>query len=829
MKAVIMAGGEGTRLRPLTSNLPKPMMPLANRPMMEHIVNLLKDHGFDDIVVTVAFLPQAIRTYFGDGSEFGVRMVYATEETPLGTAGSVRNAMDELDEQFLVISGDVLTDIDLSEIVAFHKDRKALATIGLKAVENPLDFGIVITHEDGSIERFLEKPSWGEVFSDTVNTGIFVLEPEIFDWIEAGVAVDFSSDVFPQLLEAGKPLYGAVAEGYWEDVGTLDAYVKAHQDVLDGKVQVDLHGFEIRDGVHVGDSSEIHPDAKIQGPALIGDYCHVEAGATIGEYTVLGSNVMVRSDAYLQRSVVHDNVYIAEGVRTRGAVIGRSCDLRRGARAEEGVVIGDECFVGEHAVLNPSVKVYPFKTVEPGAIINSSIVWESRGARSLFVRSGVSGLANVDITPELAVRVAMAYATTLKKGSTVVTSRDSSRAARALKRAVMSGLNAAGVNVEDLEVAPIPTTRFQIRNARSQGGITVRLVPGDPQSVQLRFFDADGIDIDETTQRKIERLFYREDFRRAFAADIGDIDFPARALEFYSGALMSTVDGDAIRNAGFKVVIDYAYGATSFTMPNLLSKLGADILTINPFASTAMAASFDPDAHTRQVADLVRASGAHLGVVINPDGERLRLIDDSGRPLSNDEALYGLLTLVVTMCEKARVALPVAVSRQAERICQAAGAAIVWTKLSASSLMEAAMSNDVVFAASQDAGYIFPRFLPAYDATATFVNVLELLARTGMRLSKVIDGLDRVHVVHETVVTPWEQKGMVMRTLVERAAPDRETVLVDGVKLIHEDGWALMLPDPEEPLTHVWAEGTTDGEARALAQEYTRRIRQMLR
>jgi mannose-1-phosphate guanylyltransferase/phosphomannomutase len=828
MKAVIMAGGEGTRLRPLTSNLPKPMMPLANRPMMEHIVNLLKDHGFDDIVVTVAFLPQAIRTYFGDGSEFGVRMVYATEETPLGTAGSIRNAMDELDDTFLVISGDVLTDIDLSEIVAFHKDRKALATIGLKAVENPLDFGIVITHEDGSIERFLEKPSWGEVFSDTVNTGIFVLEPEIFDWIEAGVAVDFSSDVFPQLLEAGKPLYGAVAEGYWEDVGTLDAYVKAHQDVLDGKVQVDLHGFEIRDGVHVGDSSEIHPDAKIQGPALIGDYCHVEAGATIGEYTVLGSNVMVRSDAYLQRSVVHDNVYIAEGVRTRGAVIGRSCDLRRGARAEEGVVIGDECFVGEHAVLNPSVKVYPFKTVEPGAIINSSIVWESRGARSLFVRSGVSGLANVDITPELAVRVAMAYATTLKKGSTVVTSRDSSRAARALKRAVMSGLNAAGVNVEDLEVAPIPTTRFQIRNARSQGGITVRLVPGDPQSVQLRFFDADGIDIDETTQRKIERLFYREDFRRAFAADIGDIDFPARALEFYSGALMSTVDGDAIRNAGFKVVIDYAYGATSFTMPNLLSKLGADILTINPFASTAMAASFDPDAHTRQVADLVRASGAHLGVVINPDGERLRLIDDSGRPLSNDEALYGLLTLVVTMCEKARVALPVAVSRQAERICQAAGAEIVWTKLSASSLMEAAMSNDVVFAASQDAGYIFPRFLPAYDATATFVNVLELLARTGMRLSKVIDGLDRVHVVHETVVTPWEQKGTVMRTLVERIK-DREVIMVDGVKVLHDDGWALVLPDPEEPITHVWAEGASDGEARGLAQEYARRIRQMLR
>src|SRR5438445_3370285 len=207
MKAVIMAGGEGTRLRPLTSNQPKPMLPLANRPMMEHIVRLLKEHGFDDIVVTLAFLPQAIRTYFGDGAEFGVRMVYATEESPLGTAGSVRNAMEELTEPFLVISGDVLTDIDLSEVVRFHEERGALATIGLKAMENPLEFGIVITRDDGSIERFLEKPTWGQVFSDTINTGIYVLGPEIFDAIPPGVPVDFSEDVFPALLEAGKPMY----------------------------------------------------------------------------------------------------------------------------------------------------------------------------------------------------------------------------------------------------------------------------------------------------------------------------------------------------------------------------------------------------------------------------------------------------------------------------------------------------------------------------------------------------------------------------------------------------------------------------------------------
>jgi mannose-1-phosphate guanylyltransferase/phosphomannomutase len=479
--------------------------------------------------------------------------------------------------------------------------------------------------------------------------------------------------------------------------------------------------------------------------------------------------------------------------------------------------------------VNPGVKVYPFKTVEPGAVINSSIVWESRGARHLFGRQGVSGLANVDISPELAVRLAMAYGTTLKKGSTVTTSRDSSRAARALKRALMAGLNAAGVNVDDLEMASVPVTRFQVRSSRGQGGITIRLDNDDPQSVTMRFFDRDGIDIDEAAQRKIERLFYREDFRRAQAADIGDIGFAPRALEYYTAALMDTVDGDAITTAGFKVVLDYAYGSTSFVMPNVLAKLGADVLSVNPYASTAGAATFDRAFHAGRVADLVKASGAHLGAVLDPGGERLTLVDDSGRVLTDDEALLAILTLVCTAMEKPKVALPVSVSQAAERICNDAGAQISWTKLSMPHLMEVAQSERVAFAASQEGGYIFPAFLPAYDSTATFVNVLALLAQTGLRLSKVVGQLPAVHVAHESVVTPWEQKGMVMRTLVELGGRERDLILVDGVKVLHDNGWALVLPDPEEPVTHVWAEGPSTADARTLAQEYARRIRQLLR
>ena len=828
MKAVIMAGGEGTRLRPLTSNAPKPMLPVANRPMMEHIVGLLRKHGFDEIVVTVAFLAQAIQTYFDDGSEFGVKMTYATENTPLGTAGSVGNARELLDERFLVISGDVLTDIDLTAILAFHDERKAMATIGLAHVENPLEFGIVITREDGTIERFLEKPTWGQVFSDTINTGIYVLDPAIFKYIDRDKPVDFSSDVFPRLLADGETLVGAIASGYWEDVGTLDAYLRVHMDVLDGRVGVDLPGFKIAEAVWLGEGAEIDPEAEVVGPAVIGPGVRVEAGTRLGEYTVLGSNVRVRGDVDLERVVLHDNVYVGEGARLRGVVVGRSCDIRGHARLEEGVVLGDECFVGENSVITAGVKVYPFKTVEAGAVVNSSIVWESRGARSLFGRNGVAGLANVDITPELATRLAMAYGTTLRKGDTVVTSRDSSRSARMLKRAMMAGLNAAGINVMDLEVASMPVTRFVTRSPRQIGGLSVRLAPDDPQSVVVRFLDNEGSDITEDFQRKIERLFQREDYRRVFAAEIGDIGFLPRAVEDYAIALESTVEIETIAASRFKVVLDHAYGSTSLVMPNVLAKLGADVLAVNPYTSTMGAISFDHQAHAENVANLVRASGAHLGAVIEPDGERITLIDDEGRVLTDSESLLALVTLVTDHLLGDSIALPVNITSRATEIAQAKGIRVLATKLSAPALMDAANEPGVGFAASGDGGFILPGFLPAFDAAATFVKVLDLLARSGVRLSSVVAELPRTHIAHETLVTPWEQKGTVMRSLVEHSK-DRELVLVDGVKVLHDDGWVLALPDPEEPVTHVWAEAGSDTDARRLAQEYGRRIRQMLR
>ncbi|MBS1847066.1 MAG: mannose-1-phosphate guanyltransferase, partial [Actinobacteria bacterium] len=709
-----------------------------------------------------------------------------------------------------------------------HERNGAIGTIGLVQVENPLEFGIVITRDDGSVERFLEKPSWGQVFSDTINSGIFVLEPEIFDFIPDAGPSDFSSDVFPVVLSSGRGLYGVVAQGYWEDVGTLEAYSRVHADVVDRRVGVRINGFEVRDGVWLGSGAEIHPDAEISGRVVIGDSCRIEAGVHLGSYTVLGSNVRVRSDAEVVRSIVHDNVYVGEGVSLRGAVAGRATDLRRGSRLDDGAVVGDQCFIGEDAVVSAGVKVFPLKTVEAGAVVNTSIVWETKGSRTLFGRFGVSGIANVDVTPEAVCRVAMAYATTMPKGSTVVTSRDSSRSGRMLKRAAMAGLNAAGVDVVDLEVASVPVSRFVTSQPPSAGGMSIRLQGEDIQSVAIRFFDERGMDLPEPAQRKVERLVNREDFRRVLAEEIGDIAYPPRALDHYGVALRETVDLDVIRRAAPKLVVDYSFGSTSFVMPSLWSRLGADVLGVDPFVSTWNILNSTPESRIARVADLVTTSGADLGAVIDPDGERLVLVDGTGHVLSGTEALLTMVRLVAGHVDGTTIAVPVCATNRAVALAGEGGMQILWSQISPGALMEASLVDGVGLVADTEGGFIIPGFLPAFDAAAALVKLLELLASAGTSLADVVANLPASHVVHTTVATPWDRKGLVMRSLVEQfqvGDPD----LIDGVKVRHGSGWALAIPDMSEPITHIWAEADDDTAATRLAEEFAHRIGEMAR
>jgi mannose-1-phosphate guanylyltransferase / phosphomannomutase len=807
----------------MTANQPKPMLPVVNRPIMEHVLRLLRKHGLTETVVTVQFLASMVRNYFGDGEEFGMTLQYATEEMPLGTAGSVKNAEDALrDEPFLVISGDALTDIDLSDLIAFHKDNQAMVTVALARVPDPLEFGIVIVDDNGRIQRFLEKPTWGQVFSDTVNTGIYVMQPEVLAHVPAGEVVDWSGDVFPKLLESGAPLYGWIADGYWEDVGSHESYFRAQADVLSGKVNVDIDGFEVSPRVWVAEGAEVDPEAVLNGPLYVGDYAKIEAGAQLREFTVVGSNVIVKEGAFLHRAVVHNNVYVGRGVTLRGCVVGKNTDVMGLSRIEEGAIVGDECVIEPDSYLSAGVKVYPFKTIEAGAVVNTSVIWESRGQRTLFGQRGISGLVNVEITPELCVRLASAYATTLKKGAVVTTSRDSSRAARAFKRAVHGALNASAINVVDLEAQPMPLARFETARSDCSGGIALQTTPGDPQSIDIKFLDADGADLSEAAQRKLERVFSRQEYRRAFPGEIAELTYPPRVVEAYTQELLRCVDMTGVYGAGLRVVADCAGGTTSLVMPGLLGKIGVDVLTVNnrldESAPTQSLAAMRADLH--RLGELVSSFGAAFGVRFDPVGERIALVDDKGSMVNDDRALLMVLDLIAAERRSGRVALPVTTTRVAEDVCRYHGVEVDWTPTSLHGLYEAAAGKDVIFAADGKGGFVVPSFSKSIDGIAAFAQLLGLVARTRLTLSQIKARIPEANLLRRSMPTPWAAKGMVMRTVVE-AAGEKEIDTTDGVRVIEPDrGWVLVLPDPSEAVTHMWAEGTDADTAQALLDEW---------
>jgi len=336
MQAVIMAGGFGTRLRPLTNNIPKPMVPILNKPILEHIINLLKLHGIRDYVVLLFFMPDKIKDFLGDGRKFGVRIRYVVPTEDYGTAGAVKLSEKYIDDNFIVISGDVLTDFNLSAIASFHKSRDTTATISLYSSKNPLQFGIVLTDDKQRIVRFLEKPSSSEVFSDTINTGIYLFKKSIFNYIPAGENFDFSKDLFPRLLKEKIPIYGYKTPGYWRDVGNLEEYIDANMDALKGKLDhLESYG-------KLG--SCISPKANISKDAVI-------------ESSIIGSGVKIESGAVVKNSVLWDNVTVSKESRLLYDVVGKNCFIGRGTRINDYEFIGDNCHIGNNAFISSSVNV----------------------------------------------------------------------------------------------------------------------------------------------------------------------------------------------------------------------------------------------------------------------------------------------------------------------------------------------------------------------------------------------------------------------------------------------------------------------------------------
>ncbi|GAB4279779.1 MAG: mannose-1-phosphate guanyltransferase [Candidatus Rifleibacteriota bacterium] len=827
MKAVIMAGGFGTRLRPITCNIPKPMVPVANIPMMEHIVNLLKQYDLKRICSILYFQPEVITKYFGEGEEFGIEMEYQMATADFGTAGSVKNAEEKLkDEPFIIISGDVLTDFDLSEAIKFHKEKKALATMVLTRVTNPLEYGVVITGDDGKIIRFLEKPSWGEVFSDTINTGIYILEPEIFKYIPPKTEFDFSKNLFPLMLKENLPLYGYIAQGYWKDIGNLDEYMLAHQSLLSGEVKIKIPGERLnligRD-IWVGKNTKIGSKVKFKGGVILGDNCEIEDGAEL-ENSILGHGCVVKKGARLKNATLWDNVHVGQNASIEDSVVSWSTHLQDGVKLEKGVVIGEECRIGANAVIRENVKIWPRKSVEEGSTVYTSLVWSDKWTKNLFNDYGISGLANIEITPEMASKIGAAFGSILQKGESIITSRDSHKISRMINRAIICGLSSAGINVADLRVTPAPVARFKPNAFMRGGGIHVKVSGDDPNELEIIIFDVEGRDISVAQKKSIERLFNREDFRRVPIDEVGEITFPPRVPENYSEELLRCIDLQKIREKKFKIVVDYAYSGASGIFATFLGKLNCEVIALNAYQDEVKPIHLTEENSRASVSSIVKSLGADAGIILGDGAERITFVDDHGRVILGEEALLTWIKMVLQVIPGARIAVPISSSHSVEKLAAELGGTIVRTKTSSRALMDAALNDNVEICVDNRGGIIFPAFQAAFDGMIAFAKLLEFLAQINKPLSEIVNDLPPFYVKSQKVPCPWEYKGKVMRHAMN-FAKDKETVLVDGVKIImNSDEWVLVLPDPDKPFVNITVESTSEKKVDDLLNKMLERV-----
>ncbi len=809
MKAIIMAGGEGSRLRPLTCDIPKPMVPIMNKPIMEHIINLLRDHGITEIGVTLMYLPQRIRDYFGNGSNFGVNLTYFIEDDPLGTAGSVKNAESFLDETFIVISGDSLTNMNLSKALEFHTTKKSKATLVLTKVDVPLEYGVVILDKEGAISGFLEKPSWGEVFSDTVNTGTYILEPEVLKYFENGTKYDFSQDLFPLMLSVHEPMYGFVTPDYWCDIGDLDAYLGAHYDVIRGNIDLQYDAKELKPGVYAGPGTVIEQGTEISGPCVIGSNCRIGKSARIEEMTVIGNNNVVENEVSIKRSVIWDNNFIERGSEIRGAIICNRVNLKHYVSVFENAVIGDDCCICERVIIKPSIKIWPQKTIDPFAVVDRNIIWGSKHSRSIFGENGLSGIINVDISPEFATRLGAAYGSIFKKGSKVVVSSTTSNSARMFKHAFVSGLLSVGIEVFNMSSLLTPIARNAINYLSVEGGIHIKLSDDNPNKLQVDFMDLMGASISRLMERKIENAFAKEDFKRCSGDEISRLNNITDFKNSYMRTILSDINIEKIKNKAPKICI---FSPSDFVI-SLVAPMLSDVGCKPASFSSANVSD------TEEIIDEIIKTNADFAAYIDSNAEALVLIDAKGNIIKDDLFLLLVSLIVLKTGEQAKIIVPVTAPSVIEQIAQKYNGTVIRTKTSPQAVMERMLNHNLF--KNQDN---MNQFLLNFDALAGLIKILEFLCTYNTSLSEALKEIPDFHMSQKKIFCPWELKGKVMRTLITEKTKDK-IELLDGVKFILEDGWVLILPDADLPLCRVYAEGINPQAAESICQEYTEKIK----
>jgi len=732
-----------------------------------------------------------------------------------------------LDDTFLVISGDGLTNINLTKLIKYHKKNKSLATLALYRLSDPVDYGIINLNSKGQISRFQEKPDRGAAMSDYVNTGIYVLEPEILDFFEPNVPFDFSNDLFPMLHGKGYPLFGYVAEGYWCDVGNIAEYLRATNNALHGEVEgIDL-GRHLGDDIWMGRDVDLAPDVILEGPLYIGNSVQIKSGVVIRGPSVIRDYTIVDNEAIIDRSIVLRNCYIGERVQISGAIVLRQCSLKANATVFEGAVIGDGTIIGESAVIHPSVKIWPGKEVEPGATVNSSIVWGSQGRRILFGRFGVTGVVNIDLTPEFTATLGAAFGATLPKGSIVTINRDTHHSSRMIKHALISGLPSAGINIWDLGTLPIPVASHYTRLCGAEGGVHVRVSPFDERVIDIMLIDSDGLRLNKNRERAIERVFFREDFRRVYLDDIGSIEYAQQVKEQYIKDFLTHLNTKAIQQASFNLVVDFSDTPLAGVLPAILDELNCNVVALGA-TTTRIGEIPNPiqiQTSLKQLKIITKTMDAQLGVRLDPGGEKIFLVDHRGYLLENTAAAAVMAELVLQDAPGSAIVVPINLPNAFEKIAAKYKGRVIRTEMDREDFMRAVCEKNIIMACDGRGNFIFPDFQCTADGLMGLAKLLEFLATQQTSLSDVIDRIPPYFVAERKVSCVWEAKARVMRLINEKFETDKDKECLTGVRIVlDEDQWVLIVPDPDQPCFRITTEAESQDKAERLSDQYAQII-----
>ncbi len=823
MMAAVLAGGFGTRIQPLTATIPKPMLPVVNRPMIEYVLDSLDRIGVQETSLLLYYMPEKIRDYFNQIWEGSSALRYIVPDADYGTAGSVKFAFDRVGETFFVVSGDLVTDIDLEEVLDFHRRSGAMVTLTLTPVANPLQFGVVIAGEDGRIRNFLEKPGWGEVVSDTINTGIYVLEPEVLDHIPEGVSFDFSRDLFPRLMALKKPLFGHVSRGYWRDVGNPESYRNVHRDIFAGRTHVPFPGkrLETESGTAwIGEGSTLSRRARIKGTLVLGAGVSLPAG--VYSNSVIGDGSEIGTGSHIESCVIWSNVSVGRNCRLTNTVLCDNVRMGDGASIPEGAIIASDTVIEEAVSIVRDVMLWPGKLVEAGSVLSSNLIWGDRWRASLFEGNTISGHTNQEMNSGFTAKLGEAFGSLFRSGDSILVSRDGHKSSRMLKRSFLGGVLSTGVSVRDLRHMPLPVTRYKLTSFGEVAGVHFRQKPGDETSTEILFFNSEGYEIGEESAKDIERIFFRENFRRSHHNEVGTITEMPLALDYYREHFLKSLDAELVRKRKFKVVLDLANGASAVILPDLMNHLGCETVIINAHSDETKLAASPTLVHgsLKQVGKIVRSLKADMGFYVAPSGERMFVVDDRGRVWEDHQTILFLMTLEASRKKgRRRVFLPVMAPLTTAASIQ--GLTVDTGRLSRLSQKEYSRYDLI---ADLNGRYAFTRFGPHADGMFSIAATLETLAESGGRMSAAFDSLPAYGFSRSDLVCPPDQKGLVMRNF-RQAVEGGDVSYDDGIKVHLPEGWAMLLPDAFGPRVTLFVESTDAAAARKLMSFWKRRVR----